>query len=100
MCGGFCNKPTVFLSCRVKYLTVVQYCMLSYNLLFYQVVGEKPSLKSQMKKSLSNIVSLGNRAAAGASSAASKQVIKYDSNNSKIKSVVRSTCKLVCCNLI
>jgi len=52
--------------------------MLSFNLLFYQVVGEKPSLKSQMKKSLSNIVSLGNRAAAGASSAASKQVIKYD----------------------
>ena len=74
--------------------------MLSFNLLFYQVVGEKPSLKSQMKKSLSNIVSLGNRAAAGASSAASKQVIKYDSNNSKIKSVVSSTCKLVCCNLI
>ena len=39
-----------------------------------QVVAEKQSLKSQMKKGLSNIVSLKNRAAATASSAASKQV--------------------------
>ena len=61
-------------------------------------MGEKPSLKSQMKKSLSNIVSLGNRAAAGASSAASKQVIKYDSNSSKFK-IKSSTFYLQTCLL-
>ena len=42
---------------------------------FFQVLAEKQSsLKSQMKKGLSNIVSLKNRATAGASSAAAKQV--------------------------